>query len=75
MYKRCVKKLWCNTETEKRKFIHHKSLTLFVDVDIDKIQVSSMISSAKKKHKYNAAQKNIMVKLNGSIFQLKVMIY
>ena len=35
-----------NIETEKRKFHHHKILTLLEDVGIDYIQVSYMVFSS-----------------------------
>ena len=41
-----------NTEIEKRKFHHCKNIILLEDLDIDKIQVSSMASSGEKKYKY-----------------------
>lgn len=37
-----------NIETEKLKFHHPKNLILLQDVDIDNIQMSSMISSGEK---------------------------
>ena len=37
-----------NTEIEKQKFDHGKNLALLEDLDIDKIQVSSMVSSGEK---------------------------
>ena len=36
-------------EIEKRRFLHCKNLILLKDVDIKRIQVSSMVSSGKKK--------------------------
>ena len=36
--------LWGITETEKCKCHHHQSLVLLENVDIDNIQVSSMVS-------------------------------
>ena len=40
-----------NIETEKLKFHHPKNLILLQDVDIDNIQMSSMISSGEKNQK------------------------
>ena len=37
-----------NTEIEKQKFDHGKNLALLEDLYIDKIQVSSMVSSGEK---------------------------
>ena len=42
-----------NIETEKRKFHHRKNLPFKKDVDIDNIQVSSMISAGEKTYKYS----------------------
>ena len=36
-------------EIGKRRFLHCKNLILLKDVDIKRIQVSSMVSSGKKK--------------------------
>ena len=33
------------TEIGRRKLIHHENILLFKDVDIDKTQVSTMVSS------------------------------
>ena len=41
-----------NTEIEKQKFDHGKNLALLEDLDIDKIQVSSMVSSGEKNMLY-----------------------
>ena len=48
-----------NIEIKKRKFHHHKNLTLLEDVDINNIQVCSMMVSADEKtYKYFARYKN-----------------
>ena len=39
-------------EIKKRKFYHHKNLILLEDVDIDKMQVCSMVSPSEKKKIY-----------------------
>ena len=39
-------------EIKKRKFYHHKNLILLEDVDIDKMQVCSMVSPSEKKNIY-----------------------
>ena len=41
-----------NIEIGKCKFYNCKNPTLLEDLDIDKIQVSSMVSSAEKNYKY-----------------------
>ena len=47
-----------NIEIKKLKFHHHKNLTLLEDVDINNIQVCSMVSSDEKTYKYFANYKN-----------------
>ena len=39
-------------EIKKRKFYHHKNLILLEDVDIDKMQVCSMVSPSEKIYIY-----------------------
>ena len=41
-----------NIEREKLKFHHHKNLILLEDVNIDNIQVSSMVYFDEKSYKY-----------------------
>ena len=41
-----------NVETEKRKFSHDKNHIFLKDVDIDNMQVSSMVSSGEENYKY-----------------------
>ena len=41
-----------DTDNEKHKLHHRKNLVLLEDVDIEKIQVSSMVSLGEKNYKY-----------------------
>ena len=41
-----------NIEIEKHKFYHRKNLILLEDLYNDNIQVSTVVSSGKKKYKY-----------------------
>ena len=45
-------------EVEKRKFCHCKNLELLEYVDIDNIEVSSMVSSGEKNYNYFIGYKN-----------------
>ena len=49
-----------NTEIKKRKFYYLKNLILLEDVDIDKIQVSSMLSTGEKAIKILLVTKTIV---------------
>ena len=59
-YKICIKK-FSVIEIEKRNFHHRKNLILLEDVE--KIQVSSMASSGKKKYKYFIGYKDVDYKI------------
>ena len=62
MYRRWMKNITlCDMEVEKHKFHHHQNLILLEDVDIEKIQISSMVLSSKKNSK--DASKNLFQKL------------
>ena len=45
-------------EIKKRKFYHRKSLILSEYVDIDSIQISSLVSSGEKSYKYFIGYEN-----------------
>ena len=51
-------------EIKKRKFYHHKNLILLEDVDIDKMQVCSMVSPSEKIYIYIYIYINIGYKDN-----------
>ena len=61
-YKIWIKK-FSVIEIEKRNFHHRKNLILLEDEDDEKIQVSSMASSGKKKYKYFIGYKDVDYKI------------
>ena len=62
MYRRWMKNITlCDMEVEKHKLHHPQNLILLEDVDIEKIQISSMVLSSKKNSK--DASKNLFQKL------------
>ena len=52
-----------NNENEERKFHHRKSLILLEDVDINKMQVSSMVFSGKTNTNILMITKMMIIKL------------